>query len=224
MNSTIGGFGKKNAILNQSFQNLITFVPKELISMARTLAFDQHQAIEKALDVFWQKGYHGTSMRDLTEAMQINSSSLYNTLGDKHQLFIHCIKQYTLKRRLLLEQRANSFKSPKKALERFIHDVADVVIKDAQGCFAIKTAFEVSPVDKYIQALLKEDNDFTHQFLSRLIREAVQKDELDQDCDVALLADHIISTYTGWYELYILHQDPVKIKKLAAYLVRQLLS
>jgi TetR/AcrR family transcriptional regulator, transcriptional repressor for nem operon len=191
--------------------------------MARTVAFDHHQAIEKALDVFWEKGYNGASMRDLTTAMQINSSSLYNTLGDKHQLFIQCVKHYTSKRRILLEQRAKAFDSPRKALESFINDVAVVVIKDAQGCFAIKTAFEVSPNDKAIQVLLKDDNDFTHTFLSSLIRSAVKKGEMMESTDAELLADHIISTYTGWYELYILHRDPAKIKKLADYMIRQVL-
>jgi TetR/AcrR family transcriptional regulator, transcriptional repressor for nem operon len=191
--------------------------------MARTVEFDQHHAIENALDVFWRKGYNGTSMRDLTDAMQINSSSLYNTLGDKHQLFVHCIKHYTLKRRILLEERAKAFDSPLKALESFINDVADVVVRDAQGCFAIKTAFEVSPDDKTIQALLKDDNDFTHSFLKGLIRDAVREGTMSAGTDPGLFADYIISTYTGWYELYILHKDPVKIKKLAAFMTRQLL-
>jgi TetR/AcrR family transcriptional repressor of nem operon len=188
--------------------------------MARTVEFDQHHAIENALDVFWRKGYNGTSMRDLTDAMQINSSSLYNTLGDKHQLFVHCIKHYTLKRRILLEERAKAFDSPLKALESFINDVADVVVRDAQGCFAIKTAFEVSPDDKTIQALLKDDNDFTHSFLKGLIRDAVREGTMSAGTDPGLFADYIISTYTGWYELYILHKDPVKIKKLAAFMTR----
>jgi TetR/AcrR family transcriptional repressor of nem operon len=122
-----------------------------------------------------------------------------------------------------LEQRAKAFDSPRKALESFINDVAVVVIKDAQGCFAIKTAFEVSPNDKAIQVLLKDDNDFTHTFLSSLIRSAVKKGEMMESTDAELLADHIISTYTGWYELYILHRDPAKIKKLADYMIRQVL-
>jgi TetR/AcrR family transcriptional repressor of nem operon len=192
--------------------------------MARTVAFDQTEAIEKALNVFWQKGYNGASMRDLTDAMQINSSSLYNTIGDKHQLFVYCLKHYTQKRRALLEQRAASFDSPVKALEQFIKDVADVVIKDAHGCFAIKAAFEVSPNERDIQSLLKDDNDFSRTFLSTLIKNAVKAREMAADSDPDLLADYIISTYTGWYELYLLHQDPIKIKKLATFMIKNILN
>jgi TetR/AcrR family transcriptional repressor of nem operon len=191
--------------------------------MARTVEFDQHHAIEKALDVFWKKGYNGASMRDLTDAMQINSSSLYNTIGDKHQLFTACVKHYTQNRRAVLQERAAGAASAIQALEQFFHDIADVVIKDAHGCFAIKTAFEVSPNDARIQALLKDDNDFTRSFLSTLIKKAVREGEMTDVSDPDLLADYIISTYTGWYELFLVHRNQLQIKKLAAFMAKQVL-
>jgi len=192
--------------------------------MARAVEFDQYDAIEKALDVFWKKGYHNASMRDLTDAMQINSSSLYNTIGDKHQLFTACIKLYTQKRRTFLEQRAASAASSVQALGQFFNDVAEVVIKDANGCFAIKTAFEVIPDDQGIKALLKDDNDFTHIFLTTLIKKAIEKGDMDEAHDPDLMADFIISTYTGWYELFLLHGNPLQIKKQAAFMAKQLLT
>jgi len=48
--------------------------------MARNVEFNEATAIQKAMEVFWKKGYNATSLRDLTDAMQINSSSLYNTI------------------------------------------------------------------------------------------------------------------------------------------------
>lgn len=65
--------------------------------MARNIEFDEDIAIQKAMAVFWKNGFGGTTIRDLTEAMDINSSSLYNTIGDKHQLFVKCISNYTQK-------------------------------------------------------------------------------------------------------------------------------
>jgi TetR/AcrR family transcriptional repressor of nem operon len=53
--------------------------------------------------VFWKKGFDGTTMRDLTKAKNINSSSLYNTTGDKHQLFVKCISNYTKKGMVAVE-------------------------------------------------------------------------------------------------------------------------
>lgn len=62
--------------------------------MARNVEFSEEIAIQRAMEVFWKKGYLGASMRDLTDAMQINSSSLYNTIGDKRELFVRCIRSY----------------------------------------------------------------------------------------------------------------------------------
>ncbi|WP_460639263.1 TetR/AcrR family transcriptional regulator [Larkinella harenae] len=187
--------------------------------MARTVEFDQQEAIERATHVFWEKGYNGASMRDLTDAMGINSSSLYNTIGDKHELFVHCLNHYTTKRRKLLQKHAESSASPLAALTNFINEVVAAVIQGANGCLAIKTAFEVSPKDDLIKSILKADNDFSQSFLSSLIKEAVEKGEMAKDTDPTLLADYMISTYTGWYELYILYRDPVKISRLAQFMI-----
>ena len=59
--------------------------------MARNVEFNEENAIQKAMEVFWEKGFNGASLRDLTDAMKINSSSLYNTTGDKQELFVRCV-------------------------------------------------------------------------------------------------------------------------------------
>lgn len=63
--------------------------------VGRPRGFDRDQALDAAVIVFWEKGYDGTSMRDLTEAMGINSPSLYSVFGDKHQLYLAAIDHYT---------------------------------------------------------------------------------------------------------------------------------
>lgn len=61
----------------------------------RPLAFDPDQAVNAAMRVFWLKGYEGTSLGDLTEAMGINKPSLYAKFGDKRGLFLAAIDHYT---------------------------------------------------------------------------------------------------------------------------------
>ena len=190
--------------------------------MARNVEFNEVEAIQKAMEVFWKKGYSGTSLRDLTEAMQINSSSLYNTIGDKHTLFIKCIKNYTETRMEEAVIRAASASSPLNALINLINDSAQIIIKGNDGCMAIKTTFEIAAHDKSVQAILKVDSDFTHDFVLTLIKNAIKSGELKNDEDPEVLADYYLSNITGWYESYIVHKDPIRIKKMADYLISQL--
>lgn len=60
----------------------------------RPRTFDEGEALDAAIQVFWAKGYDGASLKDLTEAMGINSPSLYGAFGDKRQLFLKTITRY----------------------------------------------------------------------------------------------------------------------------------
>jgi len=190
--------------------------------MARSVEFNEATAIQKAMEVFWKKGYNGASLRDLTDAMQINSSSLYNTIGDKQELFVRCVQHYTDLRRQDWNKRLSSRRSPLAILVDYIHEAVDVIINGEDSCMAVKSAFEVATNDKRVKDILIEDNDRAYRFLHDLIKNAMDQGEIKTDEDPALLADYFNSTWTGWYECYILHKDPVKIKRMAEYFIKQL--
>ncbi len=63
--------------------------------MGRPRAFNEAAAIDSAMRVFWEKGYEGATLDDLTRAMGINRSSLYASFGDKEELFRRVITQYS---------------------------------------------------------------------------------------------------------------------------------
>lgn len=190
--------------------------------MARNVEFNEEEAIQKAMEVFWEKGYNGTSLRDLTDAMKINSSSLYNTIGDKQELFVRCVKHYTELRKKDMLQRMASSSSPLTILLKYIDDAVTVIITEANGCMAIKAVFEAATDDKRVTEILKADSDYAYQFLHNLIAKAMEQGEIAKDEDPELLADYFNSTWTGWHESFLLHKDPVKIKRMANYFIKQI--
>jgi TetR/AcrR family transcriptional repressor of nem operon len=190
--------------------------------MARNLEFNEEEATKKAMEVFWKKGYSGTSIRDLSEAMNVHVSSIYNTMGDKHQLFVKCIRNYTQGRMQDALEHAAKIKSPLEAIISFINVSANTIVYSDNSCLAIKTTFEVATSDPDVQAVLREDNDFTHKFISDLVTKAIEVKELDADTDAETVTDFIINTFTGWHESYILHKDPIKIMRMAKYLITQI--
>jgi len=190
--------------------------------MARNVEFNEARAIQKAMEVFWKKGYSGASMRDLTDAMQISASSIYNTIGDKHQLFVRCISDYIHVRMDEALKHSAKIKSPLKAIVALINGCVTTILYSDNHCLAIKTTFELAGTDPEIKALVKEDSDFTHGFILNLIQQAILQKEIVTESDAETLTNSITSAFTGWHESYIIHQDPIRIKKMAAYLITQL--
>ncbi|WP_343692875.1 TetR/AcrR family transcriptional regulator [Chitinophaga sp.] len=190
--------------------------------MARNVEFNEEEAIEKAMEVFWEKGYSAASMRDLTTAMQINSSSLYNTIGDKHALFVKCIKHYTESHMEQARKRARAARSPLNAIINLLNDSVNDIINKSNSCMIIKTTFEIANDDEEILGILKYNGDNTYQLLDSLLQEAKKQGELADNADPAILTDYLLSLITGWHESYILHQDPQRLRQMAQFVIKQL--
>jgi len=193
-----------------------------ITDMARNVEFDEQLAISKAMDVFWKKGYNGTTMRDLTEAMGINSSSLYNTIGDKHQLFIRSIKHYTESRMSAAVKQLEPIKSPLKAIEKFVRSSVHAITNEPNSCMAIKTTFEVASSDVEVQKIIKTDNEFTYKLLMGLVKKAMERGEITVSQDAEMLTDYIMNHFSGWHESFIIHQDKNRIKKMADFLLQEI--
>ena len=86
----------------------------------RPIGFDREAALEAAMLLFWQRGYEGTSMADLTHAMGLNPSSIYAAFGDKHTLFQFVVKRYM---ELRAQYAVRALEEP--TLERFIRALFD---------------------------------------------------------------------------------------------------
>jgi len=79
------------------FFRQVSFVPSGLVirPMGRTRSFDEDVALERAMRLFWQQGYEGTSLEDLTSTLGIAKPSLYAAFGNKRSLFTKAMDRYT---------------------------------------------------------------------------------------------------------------------------------
>ncbi len=190
--------------------------------MGRNVEFNEDEKVEKAMNVFWEKGYNATSMQDLVDAMQINRSSLYNTIGDKQQLFLKCISSYSDSLMCETMQKVRQEKSPLQALVNLIRDKAHWIVDCEKGCLGMKTIFEMAPNDSEVRNLMSKNHETYLKFLAGIIQKAIDAGEIDADEDAMLMAEYITMSFTGWKQSYILHGDPIKIKKMSEYLIRNI--
>lgn len=191
--------------------------------MARCVEFNETEKIEKAMNAFWEKGYNATSMQDLVDAMQINRSSLYNTFGDKHNLFLKCLSNYFDNAMLELKEKVAKEKSAKQALTNIIRDKVSWIVDCEKGCLGMKTIFEIAPEDLEVRNQMKKNNEIYLIFLADVVQKAIDNKELDGSSDAQLIAEYIVTSFTGWKQSYILERNPIRIKKMSEFLIKTIL-
>lgn len=191
--------------------------------MARCVEFNESEKIDAAMNVFWEKGYNATSMQDLVDAMQINRSSLYNTFGDKHNLFLKCLTSYFDNAMLELKEKVALEKSAKQALINIIRDKVSWIVDCEKGCLGMKTIFEIAPEDLQVRNQMQKNNEIYLLFLSEVVQKAIDNKELDGTSDAKLIAEYIVTSFTGWKQSYILERNPIRIKKMSEFLIKTIL-
>src|ERR1051325_10600685 len=169
-----------------------------LPTLGRPRAFDPDKALDAALKVFWERGYEGASLADLTKAMGINKPSLYGTFGDKAELFRKVVDRYLSRQNLLWEQVLRE-PSARTTVERILNAVADSLTsgQNPHGCLLVQSALTCSEESDCIKkelALPRADSD--GMLRSRL--ERAQKDgEIAQGVDVAALFRYFSTILRG---------------------------
>lgn len=111
------------------------------MAMGRPRSFDIDEALNRALYVFWRKGYEGASLTDLTEAMGINRPSLYAAFGNKEALFRKAFDRYIEEKGAYIR---NALTAPtaRQVVERLLLDGADMLTEpnSPAGCLAVQGA------------------------------------------------------------------------------------
>ena len=94
------------------------------MTRGKPLSFDRDQALERAMEFFWNHGYEASGMTDLLEHMGIGRQSLYDTFGDKHSLFVEAIKHYNQRMTHELVSQLNGDGSPLERIRKAVTSIA----------------------------------------------------------------------------------------------------
>lgn len=131
---------------NLGIHHLTNSKPNYLQTMARTKAFDEQEILVKAQELFWKKGYHATSISDLTKYLQISKSSIYETYGNKDELFLKSLSFYLGGGQESGPGEGSENTSAALFLRNFLETVIDRAWSDQErkGCFAMNCTAELA--------------------------------------------------------------------------------
>lgn len=166
--------------------------------MGRPKGFSESDALEKALEIFWQRGYQGVGLTELLRAMGIARQSLYDTFGNKRELFIKAIEHYRdtrLAGALALLEREGSPKQNVKDVVRFFEQLA--LDKRARGCLVANALVELGPHDPEIRELLTRTLGLLENGIVKALRKAQRVGELPAERSPRALARALTNALIG---------------------------
>jgi TetR/AcrR family transcriptional regulator, copper-responsive repressor len=163
----------------------------------RPRSFDRGQALERAMHLFWRKGYEATSVSDLTRAMRINPPSLYAAFGDKERLYLEALELYLHRRLELVAQWFDQEPTAQAAVRRLLAEAArelsrpgaprgSMLFLSATQCSAAALQPELAALRASVRSILK----------ARIGR-GVREGELPRGTDSGALTDFYSAVLQG---------------------------
>jgi AcrR family transcriptional regulator len=168
-------------------------VQKQDIKRARgrPRSYDPDSALTEARDAFWDSGYTGTSLDDLSSATGMNRPSLYGAFGDKRALYLQTLERYREMGRTAMKEELSYDRPLAGALRRVFFRAISIYLAGkhgARGCFLIGTAATEAVKDAKIRAVFAAGLHELDDLLEARLRYAAEHDELKTDIEPAVLA------------------------------------
>ncbi|WP_197495978.1 TetR/AcrR family transcriptional regulator [Acidihalobacter yilgarnensis] len=152
--------------------------------------------LEKAISVFWRKGYAETSIRDLTDATGLSAPSLYHRFKDKDGLFVQVLRQYAhqgLDERLT---RLSAKEDPLSAIREFLGEMVVMTLSDAErrGCLLVNTVLDGAEMSNEARTIVQERLNEVEQFFAKRLEAALEKGQLRPEADIDAASAALIGT------------------------------
>lgn len=169
-----------------------------LARMGRPRSFREEDALDAAMRVFWQKGYEGTSLDDLTKAMKINRSSLYSTFGDKEALFRRVMEQYSAGPLSFLPQALN-LKTARAVVEALLRMSVKFLADPSHppGCLSIQGGLACGSGNEAVQRAMVDWRKAGLVLLQKRLQRARAEGDLKKGVDPRDLARLVMIVMNG---------------------------
>jgi TetR/AcrR family transcriptional regulator, transcriptional repressor for nem operon len=193
--------------------------------MARPKEFDREVAVERAMSVFWSKGYAATSTDDLLEAMKIGRQSMYDTFGDKRRLYVEALRRYQLESVAGHIKRLRSMASPLAGIEALVVGVisSDRTTRE-KGCMGVGAICEFGNADAELAQLRVKSGGMLRKALVERLQDAQAAGEIGETVDIERAARFVETTMFGLQVAARAGESTRSLRDMAAFAIAGLRS
>jgi TetR/AcrR family transcriptional regulator, transcriptional repressor for nem operon len=164
----------------------------------RPRIFDEEKVLNRAINLFWSKGYEATSTEDLLSGMEINKGSLYNSFGNKKELFSRALDHFSKNSLIAIENKIIAAKTPMTGIRNFFLEQAHASpTTHDKGCFMGNSLTELSNIDAQLKKKAIESLIATENLFHKYIVAAKRSNELKSSEDARILARYLITLWNG---------------------------
>lgn len=152
--------------------------------------FDRAEALRRAMEVFWARGYEGTSLTDLTQAMGIERPSLYAAFGCKEALFREAVDLYNDIEGVPARRALETAATARQAIEAMLRDYAAIYTRPGHppGCMIVLSALLGTPQNKKVRDHLARHRYDSHLSLKARIARGMAEGDMPKEADAERIA------------------------------------
>ncbi len=185
--------------------------------MARPREFDTTEALGKAMDVFWTKGYEATTLCDLLEAMGLSKSSFYDTFGSKHEVFLDTIEHYKKTMTAQITGVARLESPARKLIDSLFDRAVSRITEEGgqRGCFLNNCAVEVALHDPQAAKLIGGGIGLMEDTFFLLVERGQREGDIASNKDARALARYLTSSLNGLLVIAKANPDPEGLADIA---------
>ena len=166
--------------------------------MVRTKQFDQYAALDQAMELFWERGFHATSIQDLVDHLGVNRQSLYDTFGGKDRLYLAALERYRTLAAQPVHQALAREGPVREVLQRFFSEFLDNFLAgNWKGCFMVNATAELAGQDEGVSRVCAANVRQLETAFAGLIARGQQAGEIDPARPTMQLARFLVNTLNG---------------------------
>ena len=163
--------------------------------MARPRSFDETQILEKAANLFWEKGYAQTSMQDLVDHLGINRASLYNAFTDKDHLYIEALSHYQQVNQKALRDLFKLEDDVKKGIKMMMINSLYNSSKP-KGCMVVNCTVEMYH-QKIFFDFLRQNRSAFNRLMKAYLKKGIDSGQLKKELDITSVSNYLFTFFSG---------------------------